>query len=65
MQGLSRREEEDTERIINDRRTAERGSLARGERLSFLDGGCCQVSLEEDVVDVVARDDFAWLVRET
>ena len=40
MHGFSKSEDEETERIIKDRRTEERGSFASGEVASFLgDGG--------------------------
>ena len=56
MQGLRRREEDEIERMTRDRKTEERGSLARGEEAedSFLEGATKLTGEVE--VGVVAMD---------
>lgn len=60
MHGFKRTEEDDTERINNDRRIDERESLDKGGIDSLFDGGetCCSRLL----VDAAAMEDLAFPV---
>lgn len=64
MQGFKSSLEDDTDRIMSDRRTEDRGNLASGEAEPDLGGMCCHALAE--VVDVAAAsEDLALLVRLT